>query len=104
MAKRKPLSSMAKPARSTLASEDERVDVVERAVEAHTKPSTLQQPQDIPQQRSRAGMKKVTVHMPPEAHKALKVLAMQKDEGLEEFILSALNTRLEGEGADFRVD
>ncbi|MEM6898655.1 MAG: hypothetical protein AAF583_02630 [Pseudomonadota bacterium] len=54
-------------------------------------------------QRSREGMVSTNLWMNPEARKRLKLYAYAKDEGLEEFILKALNDRLEAEEAEFRI-
>ncbi|MEL7112056.1 MAG: hypothetical protein AAGK93_03815 [Pseudomonadota bacterium] len=55
------------------------------------------------EQRSREGMKKITVHMMPEARESLRRFAMRNEEGQEEFILQAINDRLIAMGADFVI-
>lgn len=56
-----------------------------------------------PVQRSREGMAKLTVHMRKEARQELRGFAMRNMEGQEEFVLKAINERLERMHADFEI-
>ena len=96
------LAGLAQPKGDTAGAGAERIDTLEKAMtEAH---GPKDEDQEKKVQRSRAGMKKTTVHMNPEAHKALKMFCMQQDQGLEEFIILAINDRLTAQGADFIIE
>ena len=102
MGKRAALTSIARP-RSTEAtgSTAERVDVLEKAM-TEAQPADSAKPEKKVQ-RSREGMVSTNLWMNPEARKRLKLYAYGNDEKLEEFILKAVNARLEAEKAEFRI-
>ena len=104
MAKRQSLklAALAEPKGDTAGSTADRVDTLEKAM---TEARGVNYDKDEHKvQRSRAGMKKVTVHMNPEAHKALRMFCMQHDVGLEKFIITSINERLTKIGANFIVE
>lgn len=64
--------------------------------------STPSEPQGYVQQ-SRLGKKAVKVFLPEDAHKALKLLAVQRDLTMEQIVIDALDAYLLDIGADFSV-
>lgn len=103
MAKR-PSLKLAMPRGQSAGSTEQRIDVLQKAME-EARPASEQASAPAPkkEQRNREGMKKATIHMSKEAHAELKIAAMRMGEGLEEFIIKALNDRLEKEDLDFRI-
>lgn len=102
MGKRTALSTLARPPRTeATGGTAERVDVLEKAMSEAQ--GTNDDKPAKKTQRSREGMVSTNLWMNPEARKRLKLYAYAKDEKLEQFILDAVNARLEAEGADFRI-
>jgi len=101
MGKRAPLSIARPRSTESTGSTAQRVDVLEKAM-SEASPANEAKPEKKVQ-RSREGMVSTNLWMNPEARKRLKLYAYGNDEKLEEFILKAVNARLEAEEAEFRI-
>ena len=92
----------AAPTGDSVTAHNERPNVVAKALEeAGEGANDTKKP--APVQRNRVGMKKATVHMNDDARTELKIFAMKQGEGLEEFILKAINERLDRMKAEFTI-
>jgi len=80
---------------------EDRIEAMKSRMEAAPAPANAG---DTTEQRSRQGMKKITIHMRPEARTELRRFAMRNEERQEEFILKAINERLASMGADFVIE
>ncbi|MEO1308716.1 MAG: hypothetical protein AAFV38_12545 [Pseudomonadota bacterium] len=103
MAKRPSLAGgMAQPKTDTAGSTLGRVDRLAEVMEQAGPPAANDKPK-AKAQRSREGMAKMTIHAKPEARELLRRFAMRNEEGQEEFILKAINERLQRMEADFQI-
>ncbi|MEL6103276.1 MAG: hypothetical protein AAFR68_18420 [Pseudomonadota bacterium] len=95
--------SHARPANEDPPTQDERIDQLEAGLTAPPVVEAAPKKAKRGKKPDRAKMTRATVHFDPTAHKKLKMHILGLDEGLEEFILKAVNERLVATGAEFLV-
>lgn len=104
--KRTSLASIARPQGGEAKSTAQRVDVLQNALDEagiSTRPAKKNK-----QQRNRAGMVSVSIWMSEQARFDVKMFAANPrtsdgKETMEGFIIRAVNSQLEKEGADFQI-
>ena len=104
MGKRSPIA-FAKPKSDTTGITAERVDVFAKAMEEEVQGSKTATPANEPakKQRSRKGLVSTSIWASKEARLELKIHAQKSDTTMEQYILDAINEKLEKDGGEFRI-
>lgn len=85
-------SGLARPRTNTVRDEEERVDTFKKAMD-EAKPKATAKP------KSTEPKAKLTINVPKQARDELKIYAIRKGTSLEQLLIEALQTQLDGEGA-----
>lgn len=103
MAKRSAIS-FAKPKAKGPSSDDARLDRLEQGLSAtETRTVANEDPKPKKAQRSRKGLVSTSIWASKEARLELKIHAQKSDTTMEQYILDAINEKLEKDGVDFRI-
>ena len=72
-----------------------RVNPEDQQPETTEKPEPQTEEAKSYRQPSREGTKPFTLHLPPDAHRQLKMLALEEDVTMHDILISALNVKFE---------